>query len=73
MSKQYETKFEDIKVGDIVVAKWEDNIYSQYVFRVKEKTSTHLKDSRSTFPSESCKFFVLGDSYITISGGYVIT
>lgn len=73
MSKQYETKFEDIKVGDIVVAIWEDNLYAQYVFRVKEKTPTHLRDGRGSFPSESCKFFVLGDSYITISNGDVIT
>lgn len=73
MSKQYETKFEDIKVGDIVVAIWEDNLYAQHVFRVKEKTPTRLRDGRGSSPSESCKFFVLGDSYITISNGDVIT
>lgn len=68
----YETKFEDIKIGDIVVAKWEDNPDAQYVFRVKEKTSTHLCDGVGLFPLEFCKFFVLRDRYITISSGVVI-
>lgn len=66
------TPFEDINVGDTVVAVWGDDISTSksiYVLLVKEKTEFSLRDRTGTFPMIYCQFFrVNSDTYITVTG-----
>lgn len=72
MSEKYETKFEDIKVGDIVVAVWgaKHGVHNpaMYVLRVSRKDKTRLFDQHGAFPADLCQFYVFTGGYMTISG-----
>lgn len=70
--ERYQTKIEDINIGDIVVARWNGSFESLYVLQVRDKKHDSLSDGVGLFPASECDFFVLSKSYITIIHGHIV-
>lgn len=66
---------ENVKVGDIVVARWEeDEFKGLYVLKVTANTGTALLDKAGgTFPSSLCKFFIMRDeNFVSVTADLLV-
>jgi len=67
---EYDDPIENIRVGDIVIAKWnEDDFKAIYVLKVIANNGKALLDKAGgAFPSAFCKFFIMKDEkFLTVT------